>query len=257
MARGEKRVGVKSWGGMFKLFTKTEAAEYWPLASVLDALERHYGAVQHLGEEGGISLYGVNDNGVNFVVALVQPEGAEGKVVEIGFLASFVGFAVDQQAVDMLNRNLHISMVGLEGGALILLAGLQAAGPFDDGKFSVMLEAWRRDLAMVLYILSGQSSMSNAFPAARSEAARRFAANTAPALETTAEAGEDGDETAGSDPAAATARAGEMFKAFLDGGGAKELCDLCGGKGRRGFISRQCENCGGSGFVERAATRRR
>ncbi|MFQ5562224.1 MAG: hypothetical protein ACE5FO_01520 [Parvularculaceae bacterium] len=239
---------------MFKLFSKTEA-DFWPLAQVLDSLKRHYGGLEHLGDEGGISLYGVNDNGVNFVVALVQPDGANGKVVEIGFLASFVGFAVDQQAVDMLNRNLHISMVGVEGGALILLAGLQVAGPFDDGKFSVLLEAWRRDLAMVLYTLSGQASLTEAFPAARFEAARRFAANTAPIDE--AGADEGGQEVSGADPGAATARAGEMFTAFLGAGAAKALCEACGGRGRRGFISRTCEDCDGSGFVARMRSRRR
>ena len=219
---------------MFKMFASGGGETAWPLDKIVAALRAQYGSVETLGEDGQIKVFGVQDNGVNFVVAVVQSAPGSGKVVELGFLARFVGFPVSLDTVERLNRNLHIAVASLEGADLFLMAGLQVSGPYDDGQFALLIEAWRRDLAMTMHGLDGgHASMASAFPAARLEAAKRFATNTAP--------------EATNDNAAA-----DMLKSFL---GAKaeaaEFCDECDGRGRRGLIARMCDACDGTGFVSR------
>ena len=167
---------------MFSRFTGGGAETAWPLAKVMSALEGQFGALETLGEDGPLKVFGVQDNGVNFVVALMQTGPATGKIAEMGFLARFVGFPVDMRLIESLNRNLHISMVSLEGSDLFLMAGLAVTGAFDAGQFKLIMEQWRRDLMLTLHGLSGEgSSLTAAFPAARMEAARNFAMNVAPA----------------------------------------------------------------------------
>ncbi len=215
---------------MFKMFSNGGNEGSWPLSKIATALKGAYGDVETLGEDGPLKVYGVKENGVNFVVALMQSTAGSGKVVEIGFLARFVGFSVSVQAMEGLNRNLHISVVALEGEDLFLMAGLQITGKYDDGQFGLVLEAWRRDLMVLLHGLSGeQASMTAAFPVAKMAAARKFATNRAPSLEP----GADFD----------------MLSSFLGTSASKEICDECDGKGKRGFIARTCVDCDGSGFV--------
>jgi hypothetical protein len=207
------------------------AAGGWPAERIVGALKRHFETVNPLGAEPGFKLYGVQDRGVNFVVALVEVDGVSDRVAEIAFLARFVGFRVDAAAVETINRNLHLSVAGLEdGGDLILLAGVTAVGAFDEAKFSLVLQAWRRDIILVLQVLTGRASAAAAFPAARSERARRFAANQAPT-------------EASSEP--------DILSAYLDVNSVKALCPECGGRGKRGLIARTCECCDGSGFVKK------
>ncbi len=215
---------------MFKMFSKGGSEGSWPLSKIAAALKNAYGTVDILGEDGPLKVYGVQENGVNFVVALMQSATGSGKVVEIGFLARFVGFSLTVQAIEGLNRNLHISVAALEGEDLFLMAGLQITGNYDGGQFALVLEAWRRDLMVMLHGLSGnQASMTAAFPAAKMAAARKFATNRAP----DAEPGADFD----------------MLSSFFGAEASKEICDECGGKGKRGLIARTCVDCDGSGFV--------
>jgi hypothetical protein len=215
---------------MFKMFSNGASEGSWPLSKIATALKNTYGTVDTLGEDGPLKVYGVEENGVNFVVALMQSAAGSGKVVEIGFLARFVGFSLTVQAIEGLNRNLHISVAALEGEDLFLMAGLQITGKYDDGQFALVLEAWRRDLMVMLYGLSGeQASMVEAFPAAKMAAARTFATNKAPS----------------SEPGAKF----DMLSSFLGAEASKEICDECGGKGKRGLIARTCLDCDGSGFV--------
>ena len=124
---------------MFSRFTGGGAETAWPLAKVMSALEGQFGALETLGEDGPLKVFGVQDNGVNFVVALMQTGPATGKIAEMGFLARFVGFPVDMRLIESLNRNLHISMVSLEGSDLFLMAGLAVTGAFDAGQFKLIM----------------------------------------------------------------------------------------------------------------------
>lgn len=215
---------------MFRLFSGGGQTRAWPLSKILAALKGQYENVEALGEDGPIKVFGVQDRGVNFVVAVIEDAPDSGEIVELGFLARFVGFPVTVDTVERINRNLHIAMASLEGPDLFLMAGLQVAGPYDDGQFALVMEAWRRDLAMTLHGISGEeSSMLNAFPAAKLAAARRFATNAAP------------EQSEG--------RAADMLTSFLGAGAAKEICDDCNGRGKRGLIARMCAACDGGGFV--------
>ncbi len=217
---------------MFKKFSGGGSDGSWPLSKIVAALKNQYGAADVLGEDGPLKVYGIQDNGINFVVALMQSAPGSGKVVELGFLARFVGFPVDARMIEGLNRNLHISVAVLEGPDLFLMAGLQVTGAFDQGQFALILEAWRRDLMVIMHGISGQqSSMAAAFPVAKIAAARDFATNAAP-------------KTAGGEPI-------DILSSFLGGNVSKVICDNCGGRGKRGFIARVCDECEGTGFAER------
>jgi len=221
---------------MLKRFFGGETAELsdgaWPLPKIVAALKGHYGDVDKLGEDGPLKVFGVQDNGVNFVVALMQSAPGSNKVVEIGFLARFVNFPVNAQSIEALNRNLHIAVAALEGTDMFLMAGVQVTGVYDDGQFMLLLESWRRDLTMALANLSGgQASYADAFPAAKMAAARNFATNAAP-------------QTGGAGPA-------DMLSSFLGAraSAAKSFCGECDGRGKRGLIARTCPECDGTGFV--------
>ena len=100
----------------------------WPLSKIVAALKSQYGSADVLGEDGPLKVYGVEDNGVSFVVALMQSAPKSGKVIELGFLARFVGFPVDARLIEGLNRSLHISVASLEGADIFLMAGMQVTG---------------------------------------------------------------------------------------------------------------------------------
>lgn len=214
---------------MFRLFSGGGPTA-WPLSKILAALKGQYESVEAVGEDGPIKVFGVQDRGVNFVVAVVEDAPDSGAVVELGFLARFVGFSVTIEIVERLNRNLHVAVAALEGADLYLMAGLEITGPYDAGKFAAIMESWRRDLAMTLHGISGEeSSMLRAFPAAKLPAARQFAVNAAP-----------GEESG---------RSVDLLTQFLGARAAKEICDDCNGRGKRGLIARMCDACDGSGFV--------
>jgi hypothetical protein len=221
---------------MFKMFSGGEKDNEgaWPLSKIFGDLKRKYGTAKELAEDGPIKVYGVEDNGVNFVVAVMQTAPGSGNVVELGFFARFIDYPVDARQVEGINRNLHISVASMEGADLFLMAGLQVTGVYDQNQFFMILEAWRRDLMVTLHSISGdQASMADAFPAAKLEAARSFAANIAP------------------DANASGAAPIDMLSRFLGAkDAAKTFCGSCNGRGKRGFIARTCADCDGSGFVE-------
>ncbi len=226
---------------MLKMFSGGGGDESWPLSKIVSALKSQYGTADALGEDGPLKVYGVQENGVNFVVALVQSAPKSGKVVELGFLARFVGFPADARTIEGLNRNLNISFVSLEGADLFLMAGLQVTGAFDQKQFSLIMDAWRGDLMVTVQGLSGDQSsmtaaMSAAFPVTKLAAARDFAANRAPT-----------PELAGDQPI-------DVLSSFLGAKAATHVfCGECNGRGKRGFITRSCDECEGVGFVKQAA----
>ena len=221
---------------MFKLFAggAAEDEKAWPVSSIVATLQSHYPGSRLLGEDGPLKVYGVQDNGVNFAVALMQSAPGSGKVIEVGFLARFVGFDISVKRIESLNASLHVSVASMEGADLFLMAGLEVTGPYDATVFvTEFISPWRRDLAMVLHSLSsGGASMAEAFPAAKLAAARDFAVNAAPAT--------DGGEV----------RATDMLTRFLGGrADHREICEECDGRGKRGLIARSCVDCDGTGFV--------
>lgn len=223
---------------MFKMFSGGGDDESWPLSKVVSAIKGQYGAADSVGEEGPLKVYGVQDNGVNFVVALMQSAPGSGKVVELGFFARFVGFPADARTIDGLNRNLQISAVSLEGADLFLMAGLRVTGAFNQKHFTVILEAWRGDLMAIVQGLTGEmSSMSaTAFPATKLAAARDFAVNRAIA------------------PNAPDTLPADMLSQFFGANTVKQVfCDECHGRGKRGLIARHCDECDGTGFTRDAA----
>ena len=233
---------------MFRLFARDaeEAEANWPVSSVVGTLQSHYPASELLGEDGALKVYGVQDNGVNFVVALMQSAPGSGKVIEIGFLARFVGFQITLRGIESLNGNLHISVASMEGNDLFLMAGLQVTGPYDAGQFALLLNAWRRDLAMALHTLSGDgASLAEAFPAAKLAVARDFAVNAAPV----AAPGEEGEPPGPG--------AGEMLSRFLAGRAeTQETCSESDDSGKRGLIARLFPGGDGAGFVAPKKNRR-
>lgn len=220
---------------MFKLFAGGAGKNdgFWPVSSIVATVESQYPGAELLGEEGPLKVYGVRDNGVNFVIALMQSAPGSGEVIEVGFLARFVGFDINAQRIEALNRNLHISVASMEGTDLFLMAGLQITGAYDASQFATLLNAWRRDLTIILHGLSDDSaSMADAFPATKLAAARDFAVNAAP------------------EKAEGSGKVTDLLTSFLGGSAAaKEVCEECDGRGKRGFIARMCVDCDGTGFV--------
>ena len=218
---------------MLNMFSGGGGDSSWPLSRIVSSLKGQYGSADVLGEDGPLKIYGVQDNGVNFVVALVQSAPGSGKVVEMGFLARFVGFPADPQKIEQLNRNLHISNISLEGADLFLMAGLRVTGAYDQKHFSLILEAWQNDLSATVHGLSADhASMDTALPVTKLAAARDFATNRARPT---------GDVEI--EPA-------DMLSSFL---GAKTVahvfCDQCKGRGKRGFMARACDDCDGVGLI--------
>lgn len=200
------------------------AHHFWPRDKVIPVLKSRYQSLDDLGQEENIQLYGVTDGEVRFVIALILVDGRTDKVAEIGFLSRFSGFTLSNSQLDSVNRNLHISVATFHNdGDLYLIGGVAAAGEFSEGTFNLVLEAWKRDLLVVLHGISA-SSFVDAVPAGRSEIARRFALNRA-------------------------SEAPERLFHSLTSADRHALCIDCRGRGRTGFFSRQCGSCDGSGFV--------
>ncbi len=222
---------------MFKLFSGGAAEDTaWAMRDIVAALKTRFSDVDSLGEDGPLKVYGVKDNGVNFVVALMQTGPGSKQVSELGFLARFSEFPNTAQAIERINQNLHISVASIENNDLFLMAGLQVVGAFNETQFNLIIEQWRRDLALCIHGLQGESaSMAAAFPAAKLEVAREFATNRAPTQSADGEAGRDID----------------MLSMFMGAKRANQaICDDCGGRGKRGLIARMCEACDGEGFVD-------
>ncbi|MDZ7627925.1 MAG: hypothetical protein U5J99_05880 [Parvularculaceae bacterium] len=213
---------------MFKaLFSSAKSAlakVFWPRAKIVSALQSRYTALDDLGEEDGLRLYGVTDGEIRFVVALILLDGAADRVVEVGFLARFSGFTLSNAQLETVNRNLHISVATFHNdGDLYIIGGVAAAGEYSDGAFALILEAWKRDLLVVLHGITS-ASFVDAMPASRSETARRYALNEA-----------------ARDPT-------KMLSAFA-GAQRLSLCPACGGRGFTGLIARACDPCAGTGLA--------
>jgi hypothetical protein len=202
----------------------------WPKSKLVAALKKRYRALDDLGEEHGLSLYGASEGDVKFVIALIPANGKPDAIAEVGFLARFVRANLNDSQIDIVNRNLHISIITYHSdGDLYLIGGIAASGDFNEGAFSLVLEAWKRDLTVALYGIShASSSLVDLAPAAGVERARRYAANRVP-------------ETDGG--------AAELFRSLAGASRSLTVCGACDGRGKLGFMAHPCSPCGGSGFV--------
>ena len=230
---------------MFKGFSTSsnDTGISWPLAKVVSALESRFSELRELGDEGPIKLYGISENGLNFVVAMVQSAPGSEKVIELGFIARFVGFSVTPAKLANLNKSLHISAAQMEGVDLFIFSMIGVSDTFDERQLMMFVEAWRRDLTMALHTLSeDEAAFSAAMPIARMDSVMHFAVNGVPP------GPEGSQEPEISGPEAASA----MLSQFLGADRASQmLCDDCDGRGKRGFINRICKTCDGDGFLVR------
>lgn len=206
------------------------AAPVWPRRKIVDVLKRRYGKVSDLGEDSGYALYGVADGEIQFAVIMAMVEGATDKISQVGFLARFSGFNLSQPQLDQVNRNLHISIAAFHSdGDLYLIGGVEASGAFNEGMFLLVLEAWKRDLLVIIQSMSLSHTLADNHPALHLAKAIDFAANRAA----------DRPDAGGS-----------LFSSYA--GGAQRTLSVCGdcaGRGKTGFFARSCEPCAGSGFV--------
>ena len=245
----------------------SDAEGVWPRRAIVDVLEQRYAEVEDLGEHQGFALYGVTENQIRFVVVLVPANGAPDMIGEVGFLARFVGFTLTDPGRDAVNRNLHISVLEEGGeGDLLLIGGIKASGAFQAASFSLVLDAWRRDIIIALQGIEGTSAPT-AFAAAQLEEVRSYASNAArigigPAGEGVTRALTAGDDVPTDDgPIDELARAtrsassqelpgqGGLLAAFVGGRKAVATCPNCNGRGKIGMLAKTCPSCGGKGVI--------
>ncbi|MEM9263859.1 MAG: hypothetical protein AAGA22_09795, partial [Pseudomonadota bacterium] len=126
-------------------------------------------------------------------------------------------------------RNLHISFIAVEGANdAYLVGGATPSGPFSDAACGLILDAWRRDLAMTLVAIGEHDTPATAFPGASIERVQSFVVNSAQ---------------------------GPSFSrntaASLLGARASSLrqCPACDGRGKVGIAGARCEVCGGTGLT--------
>ncbi len=216
--------------------SNAEAEVRWKVDDVVAALRRRYDSVDkasHEDMDGALQWYSVRFNNLKFAIGFMQTGPGSGEILEIGLLAVFQGFQPGPDFVAEVNRLLHISILSEEGnGQMFLLFSIGMKGNYDDKLFNGILSSWERDLMLAIQKLNGaDKSFSALFPMAQSEIAQRLALNTNPRT----------DENPDID----------LVGSFLGAKAtAKSLCGSCDGRGKRGFLARECEVCDGSGFVQ-------
>lgn len=207
---------------------KSERRERWPRARVESGIKRAYKSVLVIGEDDSHTIYDVEDGGMRFVIALVHVDGPKGGVAEIGFLARFVGFRLSEPLLRRLNGELHLGSAFVEEGDLYVLAKIAAKGRFEDGRFALVLSAWKRDLAFALQALG--------------DAPSRAAAERGETIDPTAEFAFDAKQI--------KARPRDFHAALFWRGEPLIVCRLCAGRGVRGFFRKDCPDCDGAGFLD-------
>ncbi len=218
---------------MFSMFAsgrregRAFAAGLWPRARIEAGILKRFSTVHGPHERDDYVLYGVVDGEVAFAIVLHHADGRAKDIDQIIFYARFEGFDADSGAAAAMNRNLHMAAVQIRDGALDMFAGLEPVGEFSEAALYAAFDAWKRDLAVVLGMLSGEASYAAAFGLDRDPQVDAFAVNRAQ-----------------------SGRAAELFKAFLGAGPALAICSACGGRGRVGFIARACAGCEGTGLVD-------
>ena len=195
----------------------------WPAMGIVAVVrKRFHGQVDYLGEVDDFSLYGVHDNGLNFVVALYHLPKKQALVTEIALLASFLDYHFEASIADRINRNLHLGEAILDGEDLFLAARIAPKGRFNSGSFSVMIDTWRADLIVTIRAVQDSHDRKPGVV----KAARALPLPSAD---------------------------------FMSGASASQIvstlfarpCRPCGGRGRVGLLRRRCETCDGDGWIDR------
>lgn len=193
----------------------------WPAVGIVSVIKKQFhSAVDYLGEVDDFSVYGVHDNGLNFVVALYHLPRKKALVTEIALLASFVDYHFPKAIIDKINPKLHLGAAVIEGEDLYLAAKIEPKGRFRSGSFSVMMDTWRHDLMVTLKVVN------------------ECHANRAGKPITSARATPLVVETPGGLPG--------VLRASL-----AKACVPCRGSGRTRLLKRECGACGGGGIAAR------
>ncbi|NWG72520.1 MAG: hypothetical protein HXY23_13090 [Parvularculaceae bacterium] len=201
----------------------------WPRVRIDAAIKKRFGDVQGPHARDEFVLYGVLENDVAFVIVLHHPVGRAGDIDQIIFYTRFEGFGADGAKAAAMNRNLHLAAVQIRDAALDMFAGVEPSGEFSEAALNAFFDAWKRDLSIVIGMLTGAASYASAFGFDRDERILALATNTARA-----------------DGAAA-----QLFASFIGPARKPVVCTECGGRGKLGFIARLCGKCDGSGLIER------
>ena len=222
-------------------------------------------------EDNNQLYYRVTLNGLTFLCVLVHAAGQKDKIVGLGFLAVFTGFEISQSGLEALNRNLHLSVAELdESTSLLLFSFLEPKGAFDANRFSLILQAWQRDLVMTIKMIMPGASFADALPTRALGRARRLSNNlslatpqTVDPLEYRPAAPESVTSFIGTDqPELSTDQqiSAEKKSVSIDAQShlasfiglrhaQRQLCQTCEGRGLSGFPRRSCDDCKGSGMT--------
>ncbi len=208
------------------IFAAAEKPPTWPAVGIVSVIKKQFhGAVDYLGEVEDFSVYGVHDNGLNFVVALYHLPKKKALVAEIALLASFVDYHFPASIIDKINPRLHLGHAVIEGEDLYLAAKIAAKGRFRSGSFSVMIDTWRHDLLVTLKVVN---------EAHANRAGRPITSARATPLVAGADGGVPG-----------------VIRASL-----AKSCRPCLGSGRTRLLKRPCGACGGDGLEREPAAAR-
>lgn len=199
----------------------------WPAVGIVSVIKKQFhNAVDYLGEVEDFSVYGVHDNGLNFVVALYHLPRKKALVTEIALLASFIDYQFPAAIVDKINPKLHLGTAVIEGRDLFLAAKIEPSGRFRSGPFSVMIDTWRHDLVATLKIVNESHANRAGKPITSARAT----------------------------PLVVEAPGG--FVGVLRASLAK-ACRPCLGSGRTRLLKRPCGACGGGGIESEPLSGRR
>jgi hypothetical protein len=216
--------------GIFGFSGERPAAAFagaaWPRDRIEAAILKRYQNAEgpHLRDD--YVLYGVIEGSVAFVIVLHHIAGRSRDIDQLLFYTRFEGFGVDESTAAAINRNMHLAAAQIRDGALDIFAGVEPSGPYEDKALFALFDAWKRDLAVVVGMLTGGDAFASAAGLTRDPAIAKLAVNSA-----------------GAQPP------GDLFRSFF-GGGERALCSACDGRGRIGFIARTCGECGGAGIVK-------
>lgn len=205
-------------GGFFRGGRKRSV---WPKAPIEMAIRKAFAKLLVIGEDQDHTIFDVEDRNLRFIVALVHERGPDAGVSEVGFLARFVEFPATDKALRTVNGGLHLSAAFVEDGELYLMAKVIAQGSFNETRFALVLEAWRRDLKFVVSSLGPRKSADKNAP-----------------LELGFDAGQVAE------------RPSVFFKSFFWRNSPVAPCPACKGRGKSGLLARECKSCEGKGFAE-------
>lgn len=205
-------------GELEAIFAATERPPTWPAIGIVSVIKKQFhGAVDYLGEVDDFSVYGVHDNGLNFVAALYHLPRKKALVTEIALLASFVDYHFPATIVEKINPRLHLGEAVIDDEDLFLAARIAPKGRFRSGAFSVMIDTWRHDLVATVRVVN--ESHAN-------RAGKPITSARATPLPVGAPGG----------------LAGALRASFA------RACAACLGSGRTRFFKRPCNSCGAAGI---------